>query len=74
MNQILKYNCPKCGNKQYEIGEMWTFRSYWSKIFELGSRRFTFISCQNCRFTEIYKVPLKEIGEVLNFKAGKSSE
>jgi predicted nucleic-acid-binding Zn-ribbon protein len=60
MDQILKYSCPKCGNKQYEIGEMWTFSSIWAKIFELHTRRFTFLSCQNCK---------KKIGEVINFMA-----
>ena len=63
----LKYTCPKCGNKEYEIGEMWAFSSFWSKMLQLHTRRFTFISCLNCRYTEFYKVPKKEIGEVINF-------
>jgi hypothetical protein len=68
-SQVLKYTCPKCGNKQYEVGELWTFSSFWTKLLELHTRRFTFITCENCKFTELYKVPKKEIGEVLNFKA-----
>jgi uncharacterized protein len=68
-HQVLKYTCPKCGNKEYEIGEMWTFSSFWTKIFELHTRRFTFLTCQNCKYTEIYKVPKKKIGEVINFTA-----
>ena len=67
--QVLKYTCSKCGKKEYEIGEMWTFSSIWTKIFELHSRRFTYLTCQNCRYTEIYKVPKKKIGEVINFMA-----
>jgi predicted nucleic-acid-binding Zn-ribbon protein len=66
MNQILKFTCPKCGNKQYEIGEMWTIGSIWTRLFELHNRRFTFVSCQKCRFTELYKTPQKNIGEVFN--------
>ncbi|MCX6255450.1 MAG: zinc ribbon domain-containing protein [Bacteroidia bacterium] len=66
MNQILKYTCPKCGNKQYEIGEMWTIGSFWTRMFEFHNRRFTFISCQRCRYTELYKIPKKNIGEVIN--------
>jgi predicted nucleic-acid-binding Zn-ribbon protein len=65
--QVLKYTCPKCGNKQYEVGELWAFSSFWTKIFELHTRRFTFITCQRCKYTELYKVPKKEIGEVINF-------
>jgi predicted nucleic-acid-binding Zn-ribbon protein len=66
MNQTLKYNCPKCGNKQYEIGEMWTIGSLWTRIFEFYNRRFTFISCQRCRYTELYKIAKKNIGEIID--------
>jgi uncharacterized protein len=74
MNEIVKYTCPKCGNKQYEIGEMWTIGSFWTRIFELHNRRFTFIACQKCRFTEFYKIPQKSIGEVINFKGSLNAE
>jgi uncharacterized protein len=69
INQVIKYTCPKCSNKEYEIGEMWTFSSFWTKMFELHTRRFTYLTCQNCKYTEIYKVPKKKIGEVINFRA-----
>jgi len=67
MNEILKYTCPKCGNKQYEVGEMWAFSNLWTKILQIHSRRFTFVSCRNCHFTEFFKVHKKDIGEVFNF-------
>jgi predicted nucleic-acid-binding Zn-ribbon protein len=66
MNQIIKYTCPKCGSKQYEIGELWTVGSFWTRMFQIHNRRFTFISCQKCRYTELYKVPQINIGEVVN--------
>jgi len=66
MNQVLRYTCPRCGNKQYEIGEIWTIGSIWTRLFEFHNRRFTFISCQRCRFTELYKTTQKNIGEVYN--------
>jgi predicted nucleic-acid-binding Zn-ribbon protein len=69
MNQIIKYTCPKCGSKQYEIGELWTVGSFWTRMFQIHNRRFTFISCQKCRYTELYKVPQKNIGEVINTPA-----
>jgi uncharacterized protein len=66
-NQILRYTCPKCGNKEYEIGEMWTFGSIWTRMFKYYKWRFTFVSCKKCSFTEFYKIPRKEIGEIINF-------
>jgi uncharacterized protein len=68
-DQILKYTCPKCGNKQYEIGEMWTIGSFWTRIFEYHNRRFTYVSCTHCRYTELFKIARKEIGNVFNFVA-----
>jgi Predicted nucleic-acid-binding protein containing a Zn-ribbon domain len=66
MDQILKYTCPKCGNKEYETGEMWTIGSFWTRIFKIYKFRFTFVSCKKCTFTEFYKIPRKTIGEMLN--------
>jgi predicted nucleic-acid-binding Zn-ribbon protein len=69
MNEIIKYTCPKCGGKEHELGEMWTVGSFWTRIFEFHNRRFTYITCKICRYSELYKVPMKEIGEVINFRA-----
>jgi uncharacterized protein len=66
MDQIFKYICPKCGSKEYELGEMWTVGSIWTRMFEIHNRKFTFISCKICHFTELYKVPKKMIGEAYN--------
>ena len=69
MDQIIKYKCTKCGNAQYTIGEIWVNNTFLTKISGFGNRRFTYISCNNCHFTEFYRVPKKRIGEVLNFIA-----
>jgi uncharacterized protein len=69
MDQIIKYKCNKCGNSQYEIGEIWTVGDVMSRLFGIHNRKFTFVSCSMCHFTEFYKVPKKKIGEVMNFLA-----
>jgi predicted nucleic-acid-binding Zn-ribbon protein len=69
MDQIIKYKCPKCGNSQYTIGEMWVTGSFFTKFMGFENRRFTYIACNMCHFTEFYKVPKKKIAEVLNFMA-----
>jgi len=69
MEQILKFKCPKCGTGQYETGEIFASGSMLAKTFGLQNRRFTFVSCDMCHFTEFYRVPKKRIGEVMNFTA-----
>jgi uncharacterized protein len=71
MNQPLKFTCPKCGSKEYEIGEMWTVGSFWTRMFEVHNRRFTYISCQKCHYSEFYKIPKKRIREVLTLWSEK---
>jgi predicted nucleic-acid-binding Zn-ribbon protein len=66
MNQVLKYTCPKCGSKQFEIGEMWVSSNFFSRIFDIQGRRFTNVTCQKCRYTEFFKTSQKAIGEVYN--------
>ncbi len=68
MNQIAKYTCPKCGNRQYETGEIWTVGSFWTRIFEIHNRKFSFLTCQKCKYTELYKVPERNIGEMINMQ------
>ncbi len=72
MNQSLKFTCPKCGSKEYEIGEMWTVGSFWTRMFEYHNRRFTYISCEKCHFTELYKISKKKINEVSSSSSGRS--
>jgi uncharacterized protein len=67
--QLLRYTCPKCGHKLYELGEMWTIGSFWTRMFEYHNRRFTYVSCQKCRYSEFYKIPKKSIGDVFNMFA-----
>ena len=69
IDQVLKYTCPKCGGKTYKVGEIWAFGSFWTKLLQLHTRRFTFINCENCKYTELYKVPKSELGNVINFMA-----
>jgi predicted nucleic-acid-binding Zn-ribbon protein len=69
MEQIIKYKCPKCGHNQYTIGEIWAAGSVFLKLMGLENRRFTYISCNLCHFTELYRIPKKKIGEILNFVA-----
>lgn len=66
----MKYTCPKCGRRTCEIGEIRTASSFVTRIFNIQNRRFTSVTCTNCKFTELYNVPSKKIGDILDFFAG----
>jgi predicted nucleic-acid-binding Zn-ribbon protein len=70
MNRPIKYVCPKCGSKTSEIGEIRTASSFLTKIFNIQNRRFSSVSCTQCKYTEFYNVPSKRLGDVLDFIIG----
>ena len=63
----LKYVCPKCGHKQYEVGEMRATGSFMTKLFNIQNRRFTSVTCKQCRYTEFYAASSNQLGNILDF-------
>jgi len=70
MNKPMKYACPKCGSRICETGEIRTTGSFLTKIFNIQNRRFTSVTCSVCKYTELYNIPSKRIGDVLDFLIG----
>ena len=62
-----RYNCPKCNHRLYDIGEIRTTGGFWTKIFNIQTKRFTSVTCQKCFYTEFYRVSSRKIGDVLDF-------
>ncbi len=63
----LKYVCPKCGGKEYEIDEFRATGGFWTKIFDIQNKHFTTISCKKCSYTEIYKTKSNNLENVFDF-------
>ncbi|MDY0098731.1 MAG: zinc ribbon domain-containing protein [Bacteroidales bacterium] len=70
MKERIKYSCPKCGRRICEVSEIRTASTFVTRIFNVQNRRFTSVTCTNCRFTEFYSMPSKKLGDVLDFLAG----
>ena len=49
------FKCPKCSNTGCEIGEMRAVAGFWSKIFNVQHRKFMTVTCERCKYTEMYK-------------------
>ncbi len=49
------YKCPKCNHTDYKTGQIRVTGGFWSKIFDVESRRFTSVTCRNCTYTEFYQ-------------------
>jgi predicted nucleic-acid-binding Zn-ribbon protein len=67
MDKPIKYSCPKCGSRSCTTGEIRAVGSFITKIFDIQNRRFTTVTCNNCKYTELYDIPSKKLGNVLDF-------
>jgi len=64
--QTVNYVCPKCSNTEYETGQMRAAGGFWSKVFDVQSRRFTTITCARCRYTEMYQADSSTLGNIFD--------
>ncbi len=62
----LNYTCPKCQNSDYEVSEFRATGGFWSKVFDVQSKRFTTVTCQRCKYTEIYKADSSTLGNIFD--------
>jgi len=60
--------CPKCGHKEYEVGEIRVAGSFWTKIFNIQNKEYSSVTCSQCSYTEFYKRQSSSgIGNVFDF-------
>jgi hypothetical protein len=67
MHNTYKYTCPKCNNRQYEMGEIRTTGSFMMKLFNIQNIKFTTVTCTKCQYTELYKTSSNKFGNVVDF-------
>ncbi|GAL78633.1 hypothetical protein JCM19274_1097 [Algibacter lectus] len=60
------YTCPKCGNKEFETGEMRATGGRWSKIFDIQNKKFTSVTCKRCTYTEFYKAKTSALSNIFD--------
>lgn len=65
-----KHPCPRCGNKYFNLGEVYMAGSLFKKLFNIQNRRFSSFTCTKCTYTEFYQVPAKRALNVLDFFVG----
>lgn len=60
------YRCPKCGNSLYETDEFRATGGMLSKVFDVQSKRFTTVTCTQCRYTELFKADSSMLGNIFD--------
>ena len=62
-----QFSCVKCQHTQFEAGQLRAAGGFWSKIFDIQSRKFTTVSCSSCGYTEVYKGDSSVLGNIFDF-------
>lgn len=65
--KTIKYTCPKCGHKFYDIGQMRATTNLFTKLFNIQNAKFTSMTCKKCSYTEFYKTKSSKIANVFDF-------
>lgn len=63
----LNFTCPKCKNRQYEVDEFRATGGFLTKVFDIQSKRFSTVTCAQCKYTEIYKADSSTLGNIFDF-------
>ena len=52
--------CPKCSHEEAHTERLSMSGTGVSRLFEVQPYRYTFLSCENCGYTEIYNLKVLE--------------
>jgi len=63
----LNFKCPKCSHTEYEVGEFRAAGGFFTKVFDVQSKRFTTVTCTRCKYTEIYRAESSMLGNIFDF-------
>lgn len=64
-----KWSCPKCGHVDYETDQFRATGGFLAKVFNVQNKRFTTVTCTQCKYTEIYRTDSSKLGDVFDFFA-----
>ena len=65
--QGLNFLCAKCGNTRCETSEFRATGGFWTKVFNVQTKRFSTVTCTQCSYTEIYRTESSRLGHVFDF-------
>lgn len=62
--------CPKCGSRDKEKGEFRAAGGFGSSFFNVSTKRFRYLSCKGCGYTEFFNASISGSQKFLDFLGG----
>ena len=66
MQPTINYTCPKCGGTGYRTSEFRATGSFLAKVFDVQGKKFSTVSCERCRYTELYAAESSMLGNIFD--------
>ena len=60
------WQCPKCQNKEFETDHFAATGGGITKFLNIQNKKFATVSCEQCKYTEIYKTETSALGNILD--------
>ncbi|WP_125572107.1 zinc ribbon domain-containing protein [Lacticaseibacillus songhuajiangensis] len=61
------YTCVKCGGHSYSRDQLQATGGTFAKLMDVQNKKFMTISCDNCGYTELYKMQTSTGMNILDF-------
>ena len=65
--QHKNWQCPKCNNTSFDTDQFTATGGAFSKFFNIQNKKYTALTCTQCRYTEFYKADTSTLGNILDF-------
>lgn len=64
------WKCVKCSSTTFETDTIAATGTGFSKLFDIQNRHLTLVTCEKCKYTEIYKVDPSDLSNILDILVG----
>lgn len=68
--QHANWKCQKCDNREFEKGQFAATGGGVSRFFNVQNKKFTTVTCTQCKYTEIYMTDTSTLANVFDFLGG----
>jgi predicted nucleic-acid-binding Zn-ribbon protein len=66
-NEFPNFRCARCSHSAYEVREISATGGLLSRFFDVSRHRFTSVTCERCRYTELYHLSPSALRDVVDF-------
>jgi len=64
-----RFSCPKCNHDVFATSEFRATGGFLTKVFNVQTKRFTTVTCERCKYTELYQADSSTLGDIFDFLA-----